>query len=134
MAGGQPKPLSDVITGSKDALTLARRKIIGLEKHARLLMGLPGQTGSAELLRQWEQWWDGSGQQPGDKRECSREVAQMLEGQAETLRMMAWERQTETQQSINPTMQHTQNQGAGIRTRPLDTGLEGVQCRVQAEN
>ena len=42
-----------------------------------------------------------------------RSVAQMLERQAETLRMIAWGKQTGPQKSMNPSTQSTQNQGAG---------------------
>lgn len=59
-----------MVTGSRDAVRVARRMITGLEKQAGLLRGSAWAlvTGRAELLRQWEQWWDSSGRQPGDRR------------------------------------------------------------------
>lgn len=62
-----------MVTGSRDAMTVARRMITGLERQAELLRGSAWAlvTGRAELLRQWKQWWDSSGRQPGDRRDCS---------------------------------------------------------------
>lgn len=49
-----------MVTGSGDAVRVARRMITGLEKQVGLLRGSAWAlvTGRAELLRQWEQWWD----------------------------------------------------------------------------
>lgn len=70
--GWQPRPLPDVVTGSKDEVTVARRMITGLEKQTGPLRvsAWALATGRAELPRQWKQWWNSLGRQPGDRRDC----------------------------------------------------------------
>lgn len=89
--------------------------ITGLEKQTGPLKGLAWAlaTGNAELLRQWKTLMGQVGKAARGQGSLLRSEAQMLERQAETLRMTAWPKQTEPPKSMDPITQPTQNQWAG---------------------
>lgn len=99
-----------MVTGSGDAVTVAKRMITGLEKQAGLLRGVRLGTGNwqGRTTQAVETVVGQLGKAARGQERALRSVAQMLERRAETLRMMAWGKQTGPQKSMNSTTPPTQ--------------------------